>query len=110
MRGYIYEGMEADGTPKYKDVNGNGMLDPDDKDYMGDAIPDFTYGLTLQLNWKALDFSVVGSGSHGNDMWLVVYRPNKNQIKEFWYDSYYVKGANAKYPAVTEGNWSYFLD
>jgi len=110
MRGYIYEGMEADGTPKYKDVNGNGMLDPDDKDYMGDAIPDFTYGLTLQLNWKAIDFSVVGSGSHGNDMWLVVYRPNKNQIKEFWYDSYYVKGTNAKYPAVTEGNWSYFLD
>ncbi len=110
MRGYIYEGMEADGTPKYKDVNGNGMLDPDDKDYMGDAIPDFTYGVTLQLNWKFLDFSMVGSGSHGNDMWLVVYRPNKNQIKEFWYDSYYVKGTAAKYPAVTEGNWSYFLD
>ena len=110
MRGYIYEGMEADGTPKYKDVNGNGAFDPDDKDYMGDAIPDFTYGLTLQLNWKVLDFSVVGSGSHGNDMWLVVYRPNKNQIKEFWYDSYYVKGTAAKYPAMTEANWNYFLD
>ena len=110
MRGYIYEGMEADGTPKYKDVNGNGMLDPDDKDYMGDAIPDFTYGLTLQLNWKFLDFSVVGSGSKGANMWLVVYRPNKNQIKDFWYDSYYVKGTSARYPAVTEGNWSYFLD
>ena len=107
-RGYIYEGMNDDGSPRYKDVNGNGYLDADDKDDMGDAIPDFTYGLTLQAAWKGFDFSLVGSGSQGADMWLVIYRPNKNQMKELWYDSYYVKGTSAKYPAMTVSNWNYF--
>ena len=41
-------------------------------------------------------------------MWLVIYRPNKNQMKELWYDSYYVKGTSAKYPAMTVSNWNYF--
>ena len=107
-RGYIYEGMNDDGSPRYKDVNGNGYLDADDKDDMGDAIPDFTYGLTLQAAWKGFDFSLVGSGSHGADMWLVIYRPNKNQMKDLWYDSYYVKGTAARYPAMTVSNWNYF--
>ena len=108
FRGYIYEGMEADGTPKYKDVNGNGYLDADDKDDMGCGIPDLTFGVTLQAAWKGFDFSMVGSGTAGSEMWLVMYRPNKNQMKELWYDSYYAKGTSAKYPARTVGDWNYF--
>lgn len=110
MRGYKYEGFDPQtGEPKYKDVNGNGYLDADDKEMIGSAIPDFTYGLTLNFAWKGLDLSVVASGQAGAEMWLVSYRPNRNQIKEYWTESYYAKGANAKYPAYNNDNWDYWL-
>ena len=110
MLGYVYEGFDpATGEAKYKDVNGNGYIDADDKEMIGSAIPDFTYGLTLNFAWKGLDLSVVANGQAGGEMWLVSYRPNRNQIKEYWYDSWYAAGANAKYPAYTADSWERFL-
>ena len=48
----------------------------DGNDYLGDGIPDFTYGATINLAWKGFDLTVFGSGVHGNEMFLCISRPD----------------------------------
>ena len=55
---------------------------------IGDAIPDYTYGLTLTAAWKGFDLTVFGTGSHGNRIFNCVNRPDyaaSNKLKDFFY-------------------------
>lgn len=106
--GYNYQGVDSKGEAIYEDRNGDGNISTDDKGYMGDAIPDFTYGVTLNAAYKNWSLSVFGSGVSGQDIWYVANRPQKNTLRTFWQDSYSVKGASAKYPAPNFNSWDYF--
>lgn len=67
--GYVSDGVNPEtGDLMYKDVNGNGIFDPGDRTVIGDANPDFTYGLTNTLSWKNFDLNVFFQGSQGNDI------------------------------------------
>jgi len=54
------------GYLKYKDLNGNGELDEEDRTNLGSYLPKLTYGLNLGLNYKKFDMSVVLQGVAGN--------------------------------------------
>lgn len=41
----------------WEDVNGDGIIDTNDKKVLGDAFPDFTGGLSTTLRWNGVDFS-----------------------------------------------------
>jgi TonB-dependent starch-binding outer membrane protein SusC len=60
------------GTIKVKDVNNDGVItyggNADDRAIIGNPFPDFIYGITNTLNYGNFDFTVVGSGSQGNDL------------------------------------------
>ena len=58
----------APGLFKYQDVNGDGKIDADDRTYIGDPNPDFTYGFNISFNYKSFDFSAFFFGSKGNDI------------------------------------------
>ncbi len=63
---------QADAAPgrfKYKDVNGDGKINTDDRTFIGDPNPDFVYGLNLGFSYKKFDLSAVFYGSQGNDIW-----------------------------------------
>lgn len=48
FRGYKFKGVDPEtGDPIFHDLDNSGNLNDGDLDYIGDAIPDFTYGLTL---------------------------------------------------------------
>lgn len=53
---------------KYKDVNGDHKIDANDRTFIGNPNPDFTYGLNLSFTYKNFDFSTFFFGSHGNDI------------------------------------------
>lgn len=53
------------GDLKYKDVNGDGKLDFNDKEEIGNTIPKFTYGINGSLAWKNFDLNVQFSGIAG---------------------------------------------
>ncbi len=57
----------APGRFRYRDVNGDGQITPEDRTFFGNPNPKFTYGLNLGLNYKNLDFSAIFYGSQGND-------------------------------------------
>ncbi len=68
--GYISEGVDPEtGNIIYKDVNANGIFDPGDRTIIGDANPDFTFGLTNNLTFKRFDLNVFIQGSYGNDIY-----------------------------------------
>ncbi len=98
--GWKYEGVNPeDGSAMYWDKDGNGIINDNDKTFLGSPIPDFTYGITVNLAWKGLDFTLLGSGSHGNELiYSVGSTPQANRPSEFWTKSWDVMGADAKYP------------
>jgi hypothetical protein len=58
----------APGRFRYRDVNGDGVITPEDRTMLGSPNPDFTYGLNLGLNYKGFDFSAIFYGSQGNEI------------------------------------------
>ena len=99
IRGYIYDGVKEDGTPNLRDVNGDGQISDADMTNIGKGLPDYTYGVTLNLAWKGLDFIIFGSGQGGCEILNTLYRPGyHNSLNYFYLNSRSEKNPNAKFP------------
>ncbi|UOY05123.1 TonB-dependent receptor [Muricauda sp. SCSIO 64092] len=57
------------GRLRYRDLNGDGVINDDDRTFIGNPHPDFTFGLNFNANYKNWDFSVFFSGVVGNDIY-----------------------------------------
>ena len=57
------------GRLRYKDLNGDGVINDDDRDFIGNPTPDVTAGLNLNVNYKNWDFSAFFAGTFGNDIY-----------------------------------------
>jgi TonB-linked SusC/RagA family outer membrane protein len=69
------------GDVMFKDINNDGQITEADRDYLGSAIPKFTYGLNLSAEYKNFDFSAFIQGVYGNKVFNQVYRV-ANQLGE----------------------------
>lgn len=90
FRGYKFKEVdELTGDPIFEDINGNGSFDSADVTMIGSAIPDFTYGVTLNLAYKGFDFTLFGSGSQGNDVFngLVKMDRSGGNRMQYYYDN-----------------------
>ena len=88
FRGYQYAGVNAEnGKPDYYDKDGNLTQAPVDADmsYMGSALPPVSFGLTLRLEWKGLDFTAFGTGAAGHQLMPCIYRVDHSQINSLVY-------------------------
>ena len=66
---YITDGIQPNaGDIKYVDLNNNGVLDEGDRDCLGSDVPDFTYGVNLNLNYKNFELSIFGQGVAGTQV------------------------------------------
>lgn len=59
----------AAGDIRFKDLNNDGVINDNDKTYLGSYLPDFTYGLNFNANYKKFDLSLFFQGSQGNDIY-----------------------------------------
>ncbi len=112
MLGYVAEGIDEEGRVIYTDFDANGekvgtTITPggDDRTFIGKAIPDMTYGLTINLSWKNFDFTLFGNGVTGNSIYPTAYRvdrPSCNTYAYYWRNSWKKAGdeATAKFPAA----------
>ncbi|MCK9206206.1 MAG: TonB-dependent receptor [Salinivirgaceae bacterium] len=67
--GYISEGVNPEtGDIIYKDRNENGIFDPNDRTVIGEAEPDFIFGITNTLSYKKFDLSIFFQGCYGNEV------------------------------------------
>lgn len=58
------------GDMKFKDINGDGKITPEDRVVVGGAFPKFNYGFTVTAAWKGIDLSVFFQGVHGKKTYL----------------------------------------
>ncbi|RYY43531.1 MAG: SusC/RagA family TonB-linked outer membrane protein [Chitinophagaceae bacterium] len=65
--GYDY----GPGDLKYKDLNGDGFVNTEDRTEIGNPTPDFNYGMSFNLNYKRFDFGVDLQGSYGAEVYRV---------------------------------------
>ena len=93
FRGYEYAGVNAEtGRPQYVAQDGSLTDAPveDDMVDLGSGIPKFTYGVTLNLEWKGFDLTVFGTGASGNKIYNLMVsadRPRVNGLNVWWKDS-----------------------
>ncbi|TDW47969.1 TonB-linked SusC/RagA family outer membrane protein [Flavobacterium sp. 270] len=79
--GFVYDGViqqgetalpgnfeTAPGGEKFKDVNGDGKLDSNDKTLIGNPNPDFIFGFNNDFTYKNLDLNIFFQGSEGNQI------------------------------------------
>ena len=90
MRGYKYAGRDANGGPLYYTKDGGTTNDPGDGDMtnIGSGLPDLTYGITLNAEYKGFDLTVFGAGEAGNDIYYGLYRTGYNNIAKGVYDDF----------------------
>lgn len=71
------------GDLKYKDVNGDGVIDANDRTVIGSPMPKFTFGWTNTFRYKNIDLSIFLNGSYGNDV-LNYLAINLTGMKSTW--------------------------
>lgn len=87
--GYKALGVDPEtGMIMYEDYNNDGKINNSDKQYIGNANPLFTGGMTNTLTWKGLSLSVLMTASVGNDIYnaskidMMSMLTGANQIKD----------------------------
>jgi hypothetical protein len=62
------------GDVRFKDLNGDNVIDDNDRAMIGNPNPDWTFGLTLNASWKGFDFSALFQGVTGNQIFDISRR------------------------------------
>jgi TonB-linked SusC/RagA family outer membrane protein len=94
----VYTDDDADDPATGKKTE---VINDNDKTMIGDAIPDFTYGITLTAAYKGFDFTVFGTGSEGADIFMCLMRGDRqdaNILREFYDDRWTPANTNASRP------------
>jgi TonB-dependent starch-binding outer membrane protein SusC len=64
----------APGDIRFKDLNGDGVIDIQDQTFIGNPTPDFTYGFNADFAFRGFDLSLFVLGSQGNDIYNATVR------------------------------------
>ena len=90
--GYVFDGVytteaeieahahlptDVPGDPIIRDVNGDGVLNADDRTIIGNNQPDFTYGLTNDFSYRNFDLRFQLTGSQGGEVFSMSSRFTK---------------------------------
>ncbi len=65
---YSSEANTQPGMPKYRDLNGDGVINADDRTMIGRGTPIHTGGFTNNFEYKGFDLNVFFQWSYGNDI------------------------------------------
>ncbi|MCP4884266.1 MAG: TonB-dependent receptor [Flavobacteriales bacterium] len=94
----------APGDLRYVDINKDGIINEDDRTYIGDPIAPWTMGLNLGMNYKNWDFGAYFFASLGNE---IVRNYERNQPltnrSVYFLNRWTGEGSTDSFPRVTTG-------
>ncbi len=86
--------IQPDAKPgdfKWQDIDGDGVITDDDRDFLGSSIPKLTFGFTINLDYKNFDLMVFAQGATGNKIFQGLRR---------------LDIGNANYQTTALGRWT----
>lgn len=84
-------GNAKPGDLKYKDLDGNDIIDDNDRQMIGNPTPDFIYGINLTAKYKNFDLAIDCNGSYGNEVYRV-WGTSEQKNSVYNYPAYYTEG------------------
>lgn len=69
LQRYPTEATSGVGSIRYRDVNGDGVINENDRTYCGKPQPSWTFGLTNTFKWKRWDASILFTAQAGGKIW-----------------------------------------
>lgn len=112
LRDPVSQAIKDKGYFKYKDQNGDKVIDEKDKVYLGSATPWLITGFDLGLNYKKFDVSLSITGQYGNKI-LNAKRMNRDVFSDGNYDEDFYKNRwtssnkSTDYPSAEAYNSSF---
>ena len=94
----------------YQDINKDGKISTDDRTFIGDPNPDFTYGFNIDITFRNFDLATNFYGSKGNDVYNYLmnythdwggYESNKSRDM---LDAWTPDNLDAKHPRIENDN------
>jgi TonB-linked SusC/RagA family outer membrane protein len=114
--GYRFAGVrESDGAALFYNQAGEITDTPnmDDRTNIGSAIPNITYGITLNAAYKGFDLLIFGNGTSGSKIYQALFRSdsqNDNRLADVWYnDRWSPTNTHASHPAANANIASYMV-
>lgn len=122
--GYVVDGVfqnqsELDSYPhlsqagigdlRFVDVTGDGILNSDDRTFIGQPLPTFVFGANLELGYKAFDLSVDFQGQSGNDIYnsKETVRPDFYNFEQHVFNRWRGEGTSNTEPRATAGGYNW---
>ncbi|MDC8027691.1 hypothetical protein NBY09_16200 [Elizabethkingia anophelis] len=115
-KGQLIQPDAKPGDFRWVDTNGDGVIDNNDYTYLGNAIPKFTFGLTVNLNYKNFDLMLFAQGQAGNKVFQGLRRLDlqdanyQREVLNRWHG----EGTSYDYPRLTTNdtnrNFSWMSD
>ncbi len=98
------------GDVRFVDMNGDGKIDEDDQAMIGKGMPDWTFGLNFNVEWKGFDFSMMWQGTIGNDIYDATRRTDvaSMNLPAYMLNRWTGEGTSNKIPRYVIGdkyNW-----
>ncbi|MET7030210.1 SusC/RagA family TonB-linked outer membrane protein [Sediminicola luteus] len=93
------------GDFKYKDLDGNGEINDDDRTVLGSFLPSYSFGLNFGLAYKGFDVSASAIGQGGNKILNrkrgeVIFTNDTNIDRDFAINRWHGEGTSNSYPSA----------
>ena len=117
LQRYPTESTSVVGSVRYRDINGDGVIDENDRTYCGKPQPSWTFGLTNSFKWKNWDASFLITAQAGGKIWQGLARAIDMQAQDVtinrldrWQDMWLSEAApgNGEVPRARGGSAEQF--
>jgi len=97
------------GDLRFLDVNGDGVLNADDRTYLGSPIPKFIYGFNIDLDFRRWDLSIGFQGQFGNKIFngKNVVRPDPYNFEAHVWNRWTAEGSGNSEPRPSFGGYNF---
>ncbi|MDA3942187.1 MAG: TonB-dependent receptor [Bacteroidetes bacterium] len=106
---YPHSSQAEVGDLRFVDTNNDGKIDGNDRTYIGTPIPDFIFGLNMDIAYKSFDLSIDIQGQTGNSIFngKDVVRPDPYNFEQYVWDRWTGPGTSNTVPKPSFGGYNY---
>ena len=109
-KGELLQPTAVPGDVRFVDVDGNGIIDANDRTDIGKGMPDWTFGFNLGVSWKNFDLNMMWQGTAGNDIYYATRRTDiaTSNLPSWMLNRWTGEGTSNRIPRFVQGdnvNW-----